>query len=520
MATENITKQGTVTPAGVVNFDPNTGTRLTPGISVPVVPGGNTYGSTPVTIVTSNLSKTNYADNTATLNTVNNNLKQTAANNPSVVDMLNLNGMPSDFASRTRMAANLNIPNYTGTAQQNTQILDSLRTQNGSGAGGSRNSNVGQDNNNNANNTTMGNGTTTTTTNKNAPAPVTTTNSDGSTFVTGGDGSTTLSYGDGSSFTIPAGMDVGLAKAGYDNERQLAKASDTAKSIMDSAAALMNDDPAARAAADSIKQQYDTLIQQMRDKNAMLLGSYAKNGARSGMLQYANEMNTNYQSMEFDKATERVADLVAKQTKAISDSNAAFKSGNVKAFAAAAKDYEESLKATNTAINTLQDNISAVIKQNATDIKNAEITHRQQQADSFKASIDPNASRAIADAIAANPGQKDAIFKSMAEQLGITEPADLTRLAGAVDKSGAVQATEATTLAQKKKTLNKVAAGKGTKPYASFTKPPTAANVSKVNAYLVSKGLGDADIKAANANEATFYAVLNKIPAKGGAKFK
>lgn len=43
---QNITTQGTVTPAGIVNFDPNTGLPLAQGQSVVVNQGGNTYGST------------------------------------------------------------------------------------------------------------------------------------------------------------------------------------------------------------------------------------------------------------------------------------------------------------------------------------------------------------------------------------------------------------------------------------------------------------------------------------------
>lgn len=44
---QNITTQGTVTPAGIVNYDPNTGAKLAKGQSVIVNQGGNTYGSTP-----------------------------------------------------------------------------------------------------------------------------------------------------------------------------------------------------------------------------------------------------------------------------------------------------------------------------------------------------------------------------------------------------------------------------------------------------------------------------------------
>ena len=48
MATTNITTQGTKTAAGIVNFDPNTGQRLSAGQSVAVNQGGNTYGSVAV----------------------------------------------------------------------------------------------------------------------------------------------------------------------------------------------------------------------------------------------------------------------------------------------------------------------------------------------------------------------------------------------------------------------------------------------------------------------------------------
>lgn len=41
----------------------------------------------------------------------------------SIVDSLNSQGQPSDFASRSKLAASMGIQNYTGTAQQNTQML-------------------------------------------------------------------------------------------------------------------------------------------------------------------------------------------------------------------------------------------------------------------------------------------------------------------------------------------------------------------------------------------------------------
>lgn len=46
---------------------------------------------------------------------------------PSVVDYLNTTGQASDFASRAVLAKNAGITGYTGTAEQNTQLLNTLR---------------------------------------------------------------------------------------------------------------------------------------------------------------------------------------------------------------------------------------------------------------------------------------------------------------------------------------------------------------------------------------------------------
>lgn len=46
---------------------------------------------------------------------------------PSIVDYLGSVGQASDFTSRAKMALQAGIQNYTGTAQQNTQLLNTLR---------------------------------------------------------------------------------------------------------------------------------------------------------------------------------------------------------------------------------------------------------------------------------------------------------------------------------------------------------------------------------------------------------
>lgn len=49
---------------------------------------------------------------------------------PSIVDYLNSVGKPSDFSTRAELAKQNGIANYTGTATQNTQLLNTLRSTN------------------------------------------------------------------------------------------------------------------------------------------------------------------------------------------------------------------------------------------------------------------------------------------------------------------------------------------------------------------------------------------------------
>lgn len=55
---------------------------------------------------------------------------------PSIVDYLASVGQPSDYASRVKLAAQLGIRNYTGSATQNTDMLKMLRAKTGSPTGG------------------------------------------------------------------------------------------------------------------------------------------------------------------------------------------------------------------------------------------------------------------------------------------------------------------------------------------------------------------------------------------------
>src|ERR1019366_9386052 len=76
--------------------------------------------------LTSGASRANYSNNVNSLNTATSNLVVNK-NDPSVVNFLNTNKMPSDYNSRATLAKQNGIQNYTGSADQNTQLLGILQ---------------------------------------------------------------------------------------------------------------------------------------------------------------------------------------------------------------------------------------------------------------------------------------------------------------------------------------------------------------------------------------------------------
>lgn len=65
------------------------------------------------------------------------NVNVTPTSNPSIIDFLDSVGEASDFNSRSKLARDTGISNYTGTAEQNTRLLGLLRQQSGGGTSGS-----------------------------------------------------------------------------------------------------------------------------------------------------------------------------------------------------------------------------------------------------------------------------------------------------------------------------------------------------------------------------------------------
>lgn len=106
-----------------------------PSLKERSIAAAKTGSSTPTTTSTKTSASNSVAPAslTSTVNKVN-----TAQPNPttvnatpytgnSIVDALAQAGMASDFASRAKLAATAGISNYTGTAQQNTQLLQKYR---------------------------------------------------------------------------------------------------------------------------------------------------------------------------------------------------------------------------------------------------------------------------------------------------------------------------------------------------------------------------------------------------------
>jgi hypothetical protein len=81
----------------------------------------------PASILSSNAGQKIVNTNTQSLQKI-----ESAYTGNSIVDYLKSANQPSDFASRTKMAGQQGIQGYTGTADQNTQLLGSLRNISGS----------------------------------------------------------------------------------------------------------------------------------------------------------------------------------------------------------------------------------------------------------------------------------------------------------------------------------------------------------------------------------------------------
>lgn len=349
-------------------------------------------------IVTSGASRTEYANNVTNLNTATSNLG--ASSDPSVVNYLNKSGMPSDYNSRAAMAKQYGIEGYTGSAEQNTKLLGIL--QNG------------------------GKTDTTTTT-------VTDTGDKGKGAGAGdgGTGSGATGSTDVDDPNTPSGKIAKNLKDQYASSLlELDNQITNAKTNLASALSTLQNNPAATSAVNMIMQKYDQQIELMKNKNKILLGSDVKNLARTGMMQYANEMATNFMSEEQDKASKRVADLISTEMSMVLKAQESYRKGDLAAFSTASKALDAATKNKISAIDKLLNETDKAIKTQQNEAKAKAAADKQKITDDIR--ISTSISKTVADAIKTS-GIKDqtkidAYIDAMATKSGISNP-DMLRSA-------------------------------------------------------------------------------------------
>lgn len=333
------------------------------------------------------------------------------------------------------------------------------------------------------------------------------------------DGSQVLTDSQGNQYNLPAGMDPTIGKQLHENELQAQTDVANAKTAVDAATALYQSDlngtnPAAIAAANSIKAQFQTLIDQMTKKNAIILGSATANAARSGGLQYANDMTQTVFGNVVQAGLDRVSALTQRMTDAVLKSNMAYQSGDAKAMEASTKDYQATIQEGQKALMDLSTAVSNAVKDNNASIKAAQTAASQKITDDAKLATS-NAS-SVVDSIT-KAGYADTTdpavqeyLQNQADALGIP----VATLQGAVDKQMQTNSTFELKSANTKSTIANRGKTKtaGTKSYAGFSSKPTASVITKVNAYLESIGASQADINKVNSDEVSFYKVYNAIP--------
>lgn len=279
-------------------------------------------------------------------------------------------------------------------------------------------------------------GTTTHTTTAAGGAPVV--NSDGST--TNPDGSTTPAPDSGTG----GQLDPALKQQYEDNNAQLDQGVNDAKATLSAVSATLANDPAAQAAVAQISAQYDQLITAQQNKNKIILGGYAVNAARTGSLQYANDMTTQFLNDEQSRANDRVADLVTKENNAILKSNAAYQAGDVKTFNAATQALKSAQAAKIKGITDLATATSKALKDfqaqqkiDAANLKAQQVQQQKTYTDAFNAINKSGAgiADATADMSAADKKKFIDSYLSSITSSGSLTPEQMTQLEGALQSS-------------------------------------------------------------------------------------
>lgn len=352
--------------------------------------------SSPALIATSGQSRSNYADNVNTMNTAIGNNTTTFNPNGSPTVTQGQYGKVADFGGGAKAFTD---------PRDNPDYVDPSKTQT---------------------NTTKQNGDGTST--PNADGTTTTKNADGSSTDTG----------DGLTATTSDGIKTtpDLAKAYEATQQTLNDQVSRAKSNLSQALSTLQNDPAAASAVNMILQKYDQQISLMQAKNKVVLGSYAVNAARSGGMQYANDMTTSFLSEEQDKASQRITDLISQETSMVLKAQAAYKKGDVSAFDQASKALDSATKAKNDQINKLLTATNNAVKTAQAAQKQQINQQKQQTTDNIRTStaIAQSAADAISSSGITDPKKIKTYIDGLAKAHGITDP---TMLESAVSKAQA-----------------------------------------------------------------------------------
>ncbi len=232
-------------------------------------------------------------------------------------------------------------------------------------------------------------------------------------------------------------LDPAVQKQFEDSNAQLDQGINDAKASLASVTATLANDPAAAAAVAQIGAQYAQLYAAQQAKNKIIMGSYTQNAARSGALQFANDMTTQFLNDEQDRANQRLADIVTRENNAIMKSNAAYKAGDVKAFSAATKELKDAQTAKTKGISDLAKATNEALKTFQAQQKAQATQAKQQITDNIRIST-ANASiiaKNLKDSNITDPKKREAYIAGMAAKLGINDPSYLESAVSKIELS-------------------------------------------------------------------------------------
>lgn len=156
-----------------------------------------------------------------------------------------------------------------------------------------------------------------------------------------------------------------------------------------------------------IQSKYDVQIKQMQDKNHVLLGSYMTNAARSGGLQYANDMTSSFMSGEQDKANARITALQEQEAQLIMKAQQAHDSNSIKLFNDYSNQLDKINKSKADAVQKLFEATNKVVAQNLAEKKQQDAEAKTKFANDLKTATGVANSSPVLDAFGSLTSEKD-----------------------------------------------------------------------------------------------------------------